>query len=30
MEKMLENAGEILNHHISGYHQYVLKKPVHL
>lgn len=30
MEKMLDNAGEILNCHISGYHQYILKKPVHL
>ena len=30
MENMLDNAGEILNCHISGYHQYVLKKPVHL
>ena len=30
MENILDNAGEILNYHISGYHQYVLKKPVHL
>lgn len=30
MENILDNAGEILNCHISGYHQYVLKKPVHL
>lgn len=30
MEHILNNAGEILNSHISGYHQYVLKKPVHL
>lgn len=30
MNNMLTNIGEILNQHISGFHQYILSEPVHL
>lgn len=30
MKNVSDNAEEILNRYISGFHQYILKKPVHL